>query len=190
MSVGEKRAEQVRAAKARFKERHPDRDAERARAYRARNPERVRAQKQAERAARHEEILAREREAYARNKEALTAAARERRQRDPSGQRAAARRWSAANPTARKKHDRVSYARRRGLRARACEMAHLERDPCAYCGGPADTIDHIDSISRGGSGDWTNLTAACGLCNSSKVDDSLLLFLVRQTTGLNVRAGQ
>lgn len=41
---------------------------------------------------------------------------------------------------------------------------------CAYCGGPADTVDHILPRSRGGSSSWLNLVAACGDCNARKAD--------------------
>jgi hypothetical protein len=54
----------------------------------------------------------------------------------------------------------------------------LSHDPCAYCGGPANQIDHIDSRSRGGADDGANLTAACGPCNTAKGNRSLLKFLI------------
>lgn len=46
----------------------------------------------------------------------------------------------------------------------------LERDGyvCAYCGGVADTADHITPKSRGGDDGLDNLVAACRPCNSSK----------------------
>ena len=48
----------------------------------------------------------------------------------------------------------------------------LARDnhTCQYCGHyPANTIDHIQPLSHGGSPyDEMNLTTACGKCNSSK----------------------
>jgi 5-methylcytosine-specific restriction endonuclease McrA len=39
---------------------------------------------------------------------------------------------------------------------------------CAYCGGPATTIDHILPRSRGGKNSWVNTVAACGRCNQRK----------------------
>lgn len=47
----------------------------------------------------------------------------------------------------------------------------LDRDDriCAYCGGDADTVDHI--VSRADGGDVfekDNLVAACKRCNSAK----------------------
>ncbi|ACZ30827.1 HNH endonuclease [Xylanimonas cellulosilytica DSM 15894] len=41
---------------------------------------------------------------------------------------------------------------------------------CAYCGGPADTVDHVVPRSRGGDSSWLNLVAACGACNGRKAD--------------------
>lgn len=50
----------------------------------------------------------------------------------------------------------------------------VRSDPCAYCGEPSTTLDHIISAARSGSGDWDNFTAACHSCNSSKGKLSLL----------------
>jgi 5-methylcytosine-specific restriction endonuclease McrA len=48
----------------------------------------------------------------------------------------------------------------------------LQRDgrTCAYCGGHADSVDHILPRSRGGGDSWINLVAACRLCNGLKGD--------------------
>lgn len=48
----------------------------------------------------------------------------------------------------------------------------LQRDEhrCAYCGGAADTVDHVQPRSRGGRHEWTNVVAACGRCNHRKAD--------------------
>jgi hypothetical protein len=53
----------------------------------------------------------------------------------------------------------------------------LRRDPCAYCGGDAVTLDHLEPISRGGGSSWDNLTATCNACNAGKHALSLLAFL-------------
>lgn len=50
----------------------------------------------------------------------------------------------------------------------------LKADPCAYCGEPAGSIDHIDPSSRGGTNEHDNLTGACTSCNSSKHSTPLL----------------
>ena len=50
--------------------------------------------------------------------------------------------------------------------------AVLARDGhrCAYCAGPADTVDHVHPRSRGGGHEWTNVVAACSRCNHRKAD--------------------
>jgi 5-methylcytosine-specific restriction endonuclease McrA len=50
---------------------------------------------------------------------------------------------------------------RRGVLAR-------DRRTCGYCGGVADTVDHVVPRCRGGRNNWTNTVAACGSCNSAK----------------------
>ena len=48
----------------------------------------------------------------------------------------------------------------------------LQRDNhrCAYCGGGADTVDHVLPRSRGGRHEWSNVVAACVRCNHRKAD--------------------
>ena len=48
----------------------------------------------------------------------------------------------------------------------------LQRDNhrCAYCGGGADTVDHVQPRSRGGRHEWSNVVAACVRCNHRKAD--------------------
>lgn len=40
--------------------------------------------------------------------------------------------------------------------------------PCVSCGKPADTIDHIIPVSKGGTNDIENLQPMCWPCNRSK----------------------
>lgn len=51
----------------------------------------------------------------------------------------------------------------------------LRRDNhrCAYCGKAANTIDHVQPKSRGGSDSWENLVACCVRCNNLKADKTL-----------------
>jgi len=53
--------------------------------------------------------------------------------------------------------------------------AVLQRDGhrCAYCGGRADTVDHVHPRSRGGQHSWDNVVAACRRCNHRKADHLL-----------------
>lgn len=43
-----------------------------------------------------------------------------------------------------------------------------DRQQCAYCAGPAKTVDHVVPICRGGSTSWLNTVAACWRCNNRK----------------------
>lgn len=41
-------------------------------------------------------------------------------------------------------------------------------DPCCYCGGPSEHVDHFYPIAKGGTDHWWNLRPACGTCNRRK----------------------
>ena len=49
-------------------------------------------------------------------------------------------------------------------------LMHRDRYRCAYCGGRAETIDHVVPRSRGGPHTWTNCVACCAKCNHRKAD--------------------
>lgn len=49
-------------------------------------------------------------------------------------------------------------------------VLHRDGHRCAYCSGPAETVDHVLPRSRGGLHEWTNVVAACGRCNHRKAD--------------------
>jgi 5-methylcytosine-specific restriction endonuclease McrA len=66
---------------------------------------------------------------------------------------------------------RVPY-RARVPMTRAALM-HRDRFRCAYCGGKADTVDHVVPRSRGGEHSWENCVAACAPCNHRKADKLL-----------------
>lgn len=53
---------------------------------------------------------------------------------------------------------------------RATREGVLVRDGrrCVYCGGRADTVDHVLPRCRGGGDTWFNLVAACQPCNGAK----------------------
>ena len=49
-------------------------------------------------------------------------------------------------------------------------VLHRDRHICTYCGGRAETVDHVLPRSRGGGDTWFNLVAACRPCNGLKGD--------------------
>ncbi len=49
-------------------------------------------------------------------------------------------------------------------------LLRRDRHTCAYCGGRAETVDHILPASRGGRWEWANTVAACEHCNCRKGD--------------------
>ncbi len=76
---------------------------------------------------------------------------------------------------------RCAYLRERTTARGAADYTRaLRADPCAYCGQPAGTVDHIIPTSAGGPDVTFNLTAACASCNSRKHGWPLLLFLLRR----------
>jgi 5-methylcytosine-specific restriction endonuclease McrA len=52
-------------------------------------------------------------------------------------------------------------------------LMHRDRFRCAYCGGKADTVDHVVPRSRGGEHTWENCVACCSTCNHRKADKML-----------------
>ncbi|SIS12978.1 HNH endonuclease [Williamsia sterculiae] len=52
-------------------------------------------------------------------------------------------------------------------------LMHRDRFRCGYCGGKANTIDHVVPRSRGGSHSWENCVACCAGCNHRKADHLL-----------------
>ncbi len=63
---------------------------------------------------------------------------------------------------------KVPYHRRTAMSRRAIFTRDNHR--CQYCGGHADSIDHVMPRSRGGMHVWENVTAACRGCNLKKRD--------------------
>ncbi|GGM63742.1 HNH endonuclease [Longimycelium tulufanense] len=53
-------------------------------------------------------------------------------------------------------------------------LMHRDRYRCAYCGGRAETIDHVVPRSRGGAHSWENCVASCARCNHRKADKLLV----------------
>lgn len=66
----------------------------------------------------------------------------------------------------------------------------MRRDPCAYCGEPSATLDHIVAQVNGGGDTWENLTGACLRCNTRKSAHGLLWFLLLQPMGQSLNRQQ
>lgn len=60
------------------------------------------------------------------------------------------------------------YARAPGWTKRG--VLKRDRHTCAYCGGYANTVDHLVPQSRGGPNSWLNTVSACSPCNLTKAD--------------------
>ena len=65
---------------------------------------------------------------------------------------------------------RYVVAKWRHRRGHLCTKSAIKaRDRmCAYCGGTAETVDHVLPRSRGGGLTWENAVAACLRCNHRK----------------------
>lgn len=78
---------------------------------------------------------------------------------------------------------RLSVARQGMIRADFRERDEYRivilADPCVWCGNPAETVDHIQPVARGGSDRWDNLAPACLSCNCAKNARSLLENMMR-----------
>lgn len=63
---------------------------------------------------------------------------------------------------------KVPYTRRAPLNRRGVFARDGHR--CQYCGGPAESLDHVIPKCRGGPHTWDNVVAACRPCNVRKRD--------------------
>jgi 5-methylcytosine-specific restriction endonuclease McrA len=63
---------------------------------------------------------------------------------------------------------KVPYRRRAPLNRRGIFARDGHR--CQYCGGAAESIDHVHPRSKGGEHIWENVVAACRTCNVRKRD--------------------
>ena len=64
-----------------------------------------------------------------------------------------------------------------GIKPGYARASWMRADPCAYCGGVADTFDHLEPRKWGGDHSEGNLARACHSCNHEKSSRSLLMFL-------------
>jgi 5-methylcytosine-specific restriction endonuclease McrA len=59
---------------------------------------------------------------------------------------------------------------------------------CAYCGVPADTLDHVRPRHKGGSTVASNLVPACKNCNRKKGSEDWREWFSRQASWTEARA--
>lgn len=64
----------------------------------------------------------------------------------------------------------VRAPRRRVVAVTRRGVLRRDNHRCAYCRGPAATVDHVVPRSRGGVDSWENLVACCLRCNGVKGD--------------------
>lgn len=127
--------------------------------------------------ARREKSRQRKREWYEANRERMIERAVQWRKDNHARARENERRSRARHP----EHTRLQTAARRAGKGpdERDYIRVLVGDPCSYCGGEAGSIDHIVPLAADGGNEWSNLTAACVRCNSSKNSRSLLAYLLR-----------
>jgi 5-methylcytosine-specific restriction endonuclease McrA len=80
-------------------------------------------------------------------------------------------RMKAAKRRARKKNNKVFQIIDKDLR-------RLLNDPCIYCGKPAEHVDHLIPISRGGPHGIGNLAPSCANCNLTKHSKTVYEFKI------------
>lgn len=83
------------------------------------------------------------------------------------------RRWKASNPDRERLNRYVNNAnqtaKRFSLPGRlSIADLHVVSGPCAYCGGLAETWDHVVPLSKGGANSRENLAPSCHPCNRRK----------------------
>lgn len=89
--------------------------------------------------------------------------------------------WAIRNADSTRVHNKARSAARRKAPFDAAARDYglvILRDPCSYCGGLTEHMDHVVPLKLGGDSSWDNLTAACQRCNFQKTDKPLLLFLL------------
>lgn len=63
---------------------------------------------------------------------------------------------------------KVPFRRRAALNRRS--VFARDGHECQYCGGAAESIDHVVPRAKGGQHTWENVVAACRTCNVRKRD--------------------
>jgi 5-methylcytosine-specific restriction endonuclease McrA len=161
--------ERVRKTDRRWREANPTKAAEYAAAWRARNPEKAREWQRL-----HPEAgLAAARRWQLRHPEKARENSRKWAEAHREQAAAASRRWQANNPDkviqiAKRRRARVRGAQGDATAAQIQARIDYYGGKCWMCGAPADTIDHVIALVRGGSHWPSNLRPACNSCNARK----------------------
>lgn len=93
--------------------------------------------------------------------------------------------WVRANRPRKHSDEATQKSRRRaaerdagglaqGRRLQLLERWRRQGRACLYCGGAAETVEHVVPITRGGTNFEGNLVPACRACNASKCDRLLM----------------
>lgn len=83
--------------------------------------------------------------------------------------------WSSESlsvqiPSVVKLHRYVRVPYRRTVPVTRRAVFGRDEHQCQYCGGPAESLDHVTPRSRGGDHTWENVVACCRSCNVRKGD--------------------
>lgn len=183
-------SDRVRARVRDYRRANAESVSERHRAWAVANPEKMRAYRRAWEAANGDKIRAyreanaerireSQREYRERNSDALRAYHRAYAESHADRARERARAWEAANPDRARAHSRDTQRRRRARKLGSpCASATVDEIQamteesgnytCAACWGPAEHLDHIIPLSRGGCDGVHNFQWLCADCNRSK----------------------
>jgi 5-methylcytosine-specific restriction endonuclease McrA len=89
---------------------------------------------------------------------------------DGSGEWFHAERTAVEVPSVVRLRSMVTVDRSRELAISRRGVFVRDGGTCQYCGGRAETLDHVVPRSRGGTHSWGNVVAACRPCNVRKAD--------------------
>lgn len=98
-------------------------------------------------------------------------------------------RWSDGAKSRRADRERTTQGLSYTQRKRLLRTWKSQGRACFYgCGRPADTVDHLIPLARGGTNYEGNLVAACKSCNSGKCDRLPIEFRLGKPAGATYMA--
>jgi len=92
------------------------------------------------------------------------------------------REWSRANKDKVRLYSSIRRTKKKlgdVAQVTVLDLKKMKLKNCLYCNGPAEQIDHIIPLARGGRHSIGNLTAACKKCNQSKGSKLLMEWKLR-----------